>query len=288
MRSSIRIRAAAPADLHLLARWLPRGFKQPGDTRYLVAETDPGGDFLGGAYVLLSKGADRRQHAAFHLDFSQDEEFADLGSLLLRGCIVQARKQGAATLGYETMLPEDSVMSNFLVAQGFTAVQTLTDYEMDLPKLLEACNRVCTSLRHKDKLPPEARILPFGAASEQAALQLVRRQFGISLQLPAPGFLEDISTVVQFGPRIVGVILARTAGKSVYVPHTVVDEGFRQLWVTPTLWQRFSRKSFDEGYRIVRFATSEKYFRSMANFARRLRSKPLGKQISYRLALAPA
>ena len=94
-----------------------------------------------------------------------------------------------------------------------------------------------------------------------------------------------ISTVVQLGPRVVGAIIVREMDGDVEAPYDVVDEEFRNSWVTPLLWGRAFRVGLEAGYKTIRFKTSEEQFRSFANFARRMKSTPLGRVIRYVLPL---
>lgn len=282
---NVRVRPAAPGDIHLLSYILPKGFKMPDHTRYLVAETDPGGEYVGGAYVFISPLPGNLKHALFQMTYLQDEPIPGLNTLLLRACIVLARKEGAQTMAFDGMISEDTAAEKFLQDNGFKGDNALIDYEMELTTFVEASSKACRLLERRNKPPAEARIIGFNEAQPQPALNLLYRCFGITPHLSEHTFLENISTVVQFGARIVGVILGEDAKGVLLVPHTGVDEEFRQGWVTPFLWRRFGQQAIEKGYKVGRFRTSEEQFRRLANFAKRFSSVRHGNQYRYSLAL---
>lgn len=283
--AGVRIRKAAPSDMHRLAQVLPRGFRLPDTTRYFVAESERG-ELLGGAYMFLSPSLTGGRQAVFNQTLLRSEGLEPLNILLLRACLVQARSLGAESLSYDGMLPEVSEFGNFLTAQGFLPEKTLTGYEMDLADGSKVVRKVCALLARGKKIPADARVMPFTEAPQEASLNLLYRHFGLSPSLPEHNFLPEMSTVVLCGPRVAGVILAEEKMGGLYVPHTAVDQEFRQGWVTPMLWDRFSLFALEKGYATVGFATSEEQFRSMANFAKRLRSVPGNNLSCYRLNLS--
>jgi hypothetical protein len=287
--SKVRVRLAAPADIHRLVRLLPEGAGSPACARYLLAEDDPSGELLGGAYVTFRSDARRGKTAVFGLAVPDEARAAELGSLLLRACVVQARSDGVATLAFDGMVAEGTSLDALLKTHTFTAVQILTEYVMDGQAMLKACNSAYRWVERKGGIPDDARVTALKEAPVHSVQHLIRRYFGGAPPLrwwtPESKVVSEVSTVVMIGTRVVAALIIRDVDGEAESPHVVVEKEFRHGWVTIALWRRAVCKGLEAGYDHVRFFTGEEQFRSFANFARRMKSESLGRKTRYELAL---
>lgn len=291
--SDLRIRLAGEADIARLAPLLPLGLSAPNQTRYLVAESGPGGEFAGGAWLSFQR--DRQGRHVGHLKIAVPDaaRLKEVGSMLLRGCAVQARQGRVSALQYSGMVNETDPLCDLLGEHGFAISRAHTEYIMDAHSMLKACNSAYRWVERKGGIPEDGRAIALRDAPVTPVRQLIRRYLGAmpSLQWWRPGsdILADISTVVMVGPRVVAAIVVRDVDGQAESPFDVVEEGYRRGWVTIALWRRTVQKGIEAGYGTARFVTSEEEFREFANFARRMKAEPLGRKLAFRrnLAIAP-
>jgi hypothetical protein len=261
-----------------VARLLPGALAAPAMARCLIAEGERAGEFLGAACCRLQRGAGGAQTATFRLSVPDESQIPEIVPLLVAACVAGARADGAAFISHEGMLPEESPVAELLAAQGFMAAQVLTEYHMDGRKGFEACDRVIRHFQRHGTIPPDAQVIPLSEAPHHPVHNLIQRYLGtphgIDPRAPGSNTRGDISTVVRVPPRVVGAVIVREIDGDLEAPYDVVDERFRNSWVTGTMWHRSFRAGLEAGFTRVRFLTGEEQFPKFASFARRMQSSP--------------
>jgi hypothetical protein len=258
-------------------------------TRCLVAESVADRRLLGAALLTVNANARGGGSGLFHwaVDAGAPPEAAHL---LIAGCIAQARAAGARDLAFQGGVPAGSLMDGLLRGFAFQPLQTLVQYDMDVEAARKAVQSAHRWIERKGGIPADGRVTALSEAPLVPVAELIARYVSVPQDLDwhAPGcrVLAEISTVVQKGPRVVGALIVYDIdGAKAEAPYDVVDEEFRGSWVTVAMWHRTCVKGAEAGYKTVHFKTNDEQFRDFARFARRMKSKPVGREIWYRLDL---
>jgi len=287
-RERAQLRPARPHDIARLVRLMPRGAGAPMHTRYLLAE-NANGEFLGGAYLTINPKARGVPAACFQLAAADEAHADEIASLLLAGCVAQARADRAEMLSHDGMVREGSPMDRFLRAHGFEEAHALTEYVMDVEAARDAIDSAYRHIARRGRIPPDGRVLALQDAPIEPVQSLIARHLGpvadLDWNVAGSRVLADVSTVVQLGPRVVGALVIRDLEGQAEAPYDVVDKEFRAGWVTVAMWRRSCLKGTEAGYRSIRFKTSER-FKVFSNFARRMQSAVLAREFRYVMPLA--
>jgi hypothetical protein len=287
--SSVRLRPACPADAPRLRRMLPQIAKAPDRTRCLVAESEADRRILGAALLTISHNPGGEYSGAFRWTADSGAP-PETNRLLIAGCIAEARSAGLDNLAFLGGVSEGSRTDALLREFAFQPIQTLVQYDMDTEAGWKAVQSAYRWIERKGGIPADGRVLAFREAPLAPVAEIIRRYLGGAQDLDrhAPGsrLLADISTVVQKGPRVIGALIVFDIdGTRAEAPYDVVDQEFRTSWVTIAMWHRTFQKGVEAGYKTVHFKTDDEQFRSFANFARRMKSRPIGREIWYQLDL---
>jgi hypothetical protein len=286
---SVRLRPARPTDTPRLLRLLPQIATALDRMRCLVAESASDRRILGGASLLL--GRDPRGGGTASFQWATEEKASpDTARLLIAGCIAQARAAGAQSLLVRGGVTEGSPADGLLREFAFQPVQTLVQYDMDVAAGWKAVQSAYRWIERKGGIPADGRVIALSEAPLVPVVELITRYLGAAQGLdwhtPGSRVRADISTVVQKGPRTIGALIVYDIdGAKAEAPYDVVDEEFRTSWVTVAMWHRTFQKGTETGYKTVHFKTNDEQFRTFANFARRMNSKPVGREIWYRMDL---
>jgi hypothetical protein len=286
--STMRLRPARPADTPRLLRLLPRIAMAPDRIRCLVAESVGDRRVLGAASFLISPGPRGGASAVFEWAAEQGVP-AETGRLLVAGCIAQARAAGAERLTMQGGVPEGSPAESLLRELAFQPFQTLVHYDMDVEAGWKAVQSAHRWIERKGGIPANGRVIALREAPVMPVAELIRRYLSnvqdVDWKVPGSRVQPDLSTVVLMGPRVVGALVVHVMDGRAEAPYDVVDEEFRSSWVTVAMWHRTFQKGVEAGYKTVRFRTDDKQFKAFANFAHRMKSTPVGREIWYRLDL---
>jgi hypothetical protein len=253
----------------------------PDRFRCLVAESAGDRRLLGAASFLISPGPRGEEAAVFEWAAEQDVP-AETDRLLVAGCIAQARAAGAERLTVQGGVLEGSRAESLLRELAFQPFQTLVHYDMDVEAGWKAVQSAHRWIERKGGIPANGRVIALREAPVIPVAELIRRHLS---NVPGSRVQPDLSTVVLMGPRVVGALVVHVTEGRAEAPYDVVDGEFRSSWVTIAMWHRTFQKGVEAGYKTVRFRTDDKQFKAFANFAHRMKSTPVGREIWYRLAL---
>jgi len=281
----ITVRIAGPDDIHLVTRFLPEGLNHPVNTRYLIAEANGSDEVLGGAYFRVGASGNGIRVASIKLRVNREALPIETASTLLTTCLVAAESAGAGGVVYDSMVEAGSEEETLLLQAGFTSLQQLKDYEINLESTLKALARTVAHLERRGKLPPSFRLVPIDEAPITPVQALISRHVGGSLDALGVPLLKAASTVAKVDAHVVGVTVAVKKGRGVDIPYTVTDPAYRNRWVTPAMWQRTGEELVRAGYETVSYCTNGTQFKSMFNFTRRIGSQETGCQVRYGRAL---
>jgi hypothetical protein len=243
---------------------------------------------LGAAFLTISVNSNGLDSGFFRWA-AESSAPPEAVHLLIAGCITQARTAGVEDLAFQGGVSAGSLAESFLREFAFQPFQTLVEYDMDVEAAWKAVRSAYRWVERKGGIPANGRVIALREAPLVPVAELIRRYLrsvqDLDWQAPRSRVQPDLSTVVLVGPRVVGALVIHIIDGKAEAPYDVVDEEFRGSWVTVAMWHRTCRMGAEAGYKTVHFKTNDEQFQDFARFAHRMKSKPVGREIWYRLNL---
>jgi hypothetical protein len=264
-RTGFAVRPAAPAD-RKACRMLLGMFPEPSD-RFVAVDGARG-------LVVAAAGAAHALRTtplvgpgvAVHV--IQPCRRQRIGAALVEALAAAAHQRQAQALYSAQRIELDGAEFHAWRGLGFDVCETVEQHELPLDQFVPRLAPLVEHLRQRDRIPPDARIVPLYAANPAAVLQLHLDHLGgdrgvlyQKIRGVGPGaFHPRYSRVLLVGPRVVGCILAHRASRRVAaVDATILVPEVRGGWANVWLKLEATQGAQSLGITHFHFATFDHY-----------------------------